>query len=226
MRSAILLLILSISFALNLYLQEKRPQTPLTESVSFSFNEGFPAFTANSLRLMSFGYENFVGGLLWLRFLQNLPVKKIDSNSVSWVYLDLNAISDIDPGFYPVFTHGAPFLSVIIDDKKGAELLLLKGTQLFPSLWKIHAYLGYHYQFELHEPEKAQLQYEAGAALPGASPLMGILAASLKTKQQSKSAREASIRFLENLKKSATNEAVIKVFDNKIKQLKGEPIHE
>lgn len=204
-----------IALAIIVGLQEMKPQKPVTEDVSFSFNEGFPSFSADSLRLISFGYPRVLSNLLWLRFLQQTPNKKVSPGEVSWIYLDLDAVSTLDPDFEPAYVYGGIFLSVITEDKKGAELLLQKGTRAYPDNWRLHAYLAYHYQFELHEPEKAYEQYRLGAPLPGAPPLLGILAARSISKTESP---EESVRFLRSLQKSTTDEKMKEKFEYKIQE--------
>lgn len=210
------ILIAILGMAAVVALQEWKPQGPPTEGVVFNFNEGFPTFSAESLQFMSFGYSRVLSNLLWLRFLQNTPPKKMGDNEVSWIYLDLDAISTIDPDFKPVFHQGAVFLSVITDDKKGAELLLQKGVHLYPNDWQIRAYLGYHYEFELHKTALAAEQYAWAARSPEAPPLMGLLAARLMART---SGNYASIEFLRSLRDSSTDPKVRARFDQKILDL-------
>ncbi len=198
-------------------LQEKKPQQRLTDGIVFEFNENFNSYSADTLRAMTFGYSRAAGTLLWLRFLQQTPPRKIEKNQVSWIYRDLDALAEIDPDFYPVYEHGGIFLSVITEDKRGAEQIMLKGARHFPERWRIRAYLGYHYQIELNEPEKAAEQYIIGSKLPGAPYLLGVIASSYINKIQGK---EQSIRFVEGMIKDATDPMVLKRLKDKLKKLK------
>lgn len=198
-------------------LQEHKAQKPLVENTSFAFNEGFASFSSASLELMSFGYSRILSNLLWLRFLQQTPNKKVPAGEISWIYLDLDAVSTIDPEFKPVFEYGGIFLSVITEDKIGAERLLKKGIELYPQNWRLRAYLAYHYQFETHEEQKAYEQYLVGSKLPGAPPLLGIVAARYMSKLNSIS---SSIVFLQNLANSTSDEALKEKFLLKIKEYK------
>jgi hypothetical protein len=204
----------SVSVAL---LQEYKPQQRLADKIVFDFNENFSNFSAPTLRAMSFGYDRAAAALLWLRFLQQTPPRKVGKNQVSWIYRDLDAITEIDPEFYPAYEFGGIFLSVITEDKRGAEQILLKGTRAFPDRWRIRAYLAYHYQFELGEPEKAAEQYLAGSKLPGAPYLLGVIASSFIDKKQG---RAQSIRFLEGMIRESKDPAMRAKFEDKIKKLK------
>jgi hypothetical protein len=198
-------------------LQEKNPQQRLTDSIVFDFNENFTNYSASALRAMTFGYSRAASAMLWLRFLQQTPPRKVEKNQVSWIYRDLDAITEIDPDFYPAYESGGIFLSVITEDKRGAEQILLKGTKAFPERWRLRAFLAYHYQFELLEPEKAAEQYAAGSRLPGAPSLLGLVASSLIDK---KSGREQSIRFLENMIRDTADPGMKEKFELKLKRLR------
>lgn len=199
-------------------LQHYKPQPRLTDKIVFEFNETFFSYSADTLRAMTFGYSRAAGALLWLRFLQQTPPRKVEKNQVSWIYRDLDALSEIDPEFYPAYEHGGIFLSVITEDFRGAEQILLKGVKVFPDRWRIRAYLGYHYQFELQEHDKAKEQFLAGAKLPGAPYLLALTASSYISKEEGK---EQSIRFLEGMIKDAGSPEAKEKLEAKLKKLKG-----
>jgi hypothetical protein len=209
----VLILIATMGLGAAVVLQELRPKPSVTDGVVFNFNEGFPTFSSDALQFMSFGYSRVFSNLLWLRFLQHTPPKSMGDNEVSWIYLDLEAISTIDPEFEPVYFQGAVFLSVITEDKRGAEILLKKATRIFPNNWQYHSYLAYHYQFEMKLPEKAGPEYEWAARLPDAPALMGLLAARYKAKTEGV---YASIEFLRTLRDASQDEEIRKKFDKKI----------
>lgn len=206
-----------LSLGLFVFLQEKWPQEPVTEKVTFRFNERAPSLTADGLRLISFGYPRMFSNLLWLRFLQATPTEKVPPGEVSWIYFDLDAITTIDPDFYPAYESGGIFLSVVTEDKWGAERLLQKGVKAFPGQWRLQAYLAYHYQFELNEGEKAADLYLSASHLPGAPPLIGLLAARHLAKTQS---IENGIEFLENLLRSTTDVTARKNIESRIQMWK------
>ena len=213
----LLILILSLGLLSVALLQEYKPQQRLADKIVFDFNENFSNFSAPTLRAMTFGYSRAASALLWIRFLQQTPPRKIEKNQVSWIYRDLDAITELDPDFYPAYAFGGIFLSVITEDKRGAEQILLKGTRVFPDRWRIRAYLAYHYQWELDEPEKAAEQYRAGAKLPGAPYLLGMIASSYIRKNEG---RQQSIQFLEDLLRETKDPYMRAKFEDKIRKLK------
>lgn len=206
-------LIIALALGAVTLLQERKPQENLTDKISFGFNERRPTLSAESLGLMSFGYSRIFSNLLWLRFLQATPLEKVPKGEISWMYYDLDTLTTIDPDFYPAFEHAGIYLSVVTEDEKGARALLEKGVGLHPNRWRLRAYLAYHYQFEIDEPDLAKDQYLAAAQLEGAPPLMGLLAAQAMARTQS---IEQSIEFLENLKRSSQDEVTRKRFEDRI----------
>jgi hypothetical protein len=208
--------------AIFIYFQIQIPQKRLSDSIVFEFNENFASFSPETLRASTFGYARAASSLLWLRFLQHTPTNKVEKNQVSWIFLDLLTVSHLDPDFYPIYEHGGIFLSVITEDKLGAEKILLKGIEKFPGNWRLRAYLAYHYQFEMNEPEKAGEQYLAGAKIPGAPFLLGVRASSFLDK---KGMHNKGVDFLWELYRNASDPEVKRRFADKLRRL-GEVVDE
>ncbi len=197
-------------------MQDKLPQKPVADNLVFDFNEGFATFSPETLRLMTFGFDRVASDFLWLRFLQHTPPKKIGPDQVSWIYLDLDAVTELDPYFYPAYEYGGLFISVITEDKKGAELILNKGIARFPDRWRLYAYLAYHYQFELNEPEKAGPLYIKAASLPTAPDLIKIIAGSLMAKEPD---NRAGIKLLEQVQRESKNPEIRDRLKKKLDQI-------
>lgn len=197
-------------------LQRYWPQRPVTDTVTFAFNERKPSLPSDVIRVATFGYQRVVSNLLWLRFLQFTPVEKVPPGLFSWIYFDLDTISTIDPEFQPVFTQGAVFLSVITEDKRGAELLLQKGVGLFPHNWQIMGTLAYHYQFELDRMEEASRYYRQASLLPGAPWLYAALA----IRDGEKQGRQKAIQLVESMLEAAQDEEVKKRLGERLERLR------
>lgn len=198
-------------------IMQRQPVAPASDGVTFNFNERKPSVSADLLRAATFGYERAVTNLLWIRFLQYTPTEKVPPGQLSWIYFDLDTIGTVDPGFLPVFEQGAIFLSVITEDKDGAERLLRKGATLYPGNWVIRGNLGYHYQFELKDRSRAAIEYKAAAENPNAPWLFRDLAISLSQEQDSPA---ASIAFVESLLKNAGSPEVRTRLEERLAELK------
>lgn len=145
-----------------------------------------------ALKNFTFGYNDFIASVLWIRLLQNfdyceagkysgedyvaptetakdkiegIVVRNIKPSKChkGWVYSMLDVISDIQPHFQLVYDTGAMFLSVIVDDREGARLIFEKGLKQYPNDWQLNYHAGYHYLWEMQEPKRAaELFHQAG----------------------------------------------------------------
>jgi tetratricopeptide (TPR) repeat protein len=204
-------------------MQEKWPQPRIAEKMTLKFNDGFATFSGDALRLLTFGYGKTASDLLWLRFLYHTPPKKLEDDEVSWLYLDLNAVSELDPDFIPAYEYGGVFLSVITEDRRGAEQILKKGIERFPERWRLPTYLAYHYQFEMKDYQKAKPYYLTAAKLPDAPMIVKIIAASILSTQNKKEASVALLKQLINENKSPFFREKLK---QKLEKVQKGPAHE
>lgn len=200
-------------------LQIGRPQAPTAQNLTVGFNEGKPVVTPAVGRLLSLGYPRALSSLLWLRFLQYTPPERIPPGQRSWIYYDLLTISQLDPGFLPAYEMGAVFLSVITEDREGAEELLKRGVDLNPHNFNLLGALGYHYQFELKRPELAGPYFLRAAQEPRAPQIYAILASSYLSNTQSTAAAEA---FLLGMAARNPDESFKKNIEAKIKRMREE----
>lgn len=212
---AVLVALLLLSVAIGI--QEKYPHTPLKEKVTFDFNEGFPSFSAKTIRSLSFGYAFAVSSCLWIRFLVQTPPVSMGKNQVSWIFLDLDAITEIDPDFMPVYSRGAIFLSVITQDKIGALKILQRGVKRYPGFWRFHAFLAYHYQYEMDDLRSAAEEYAKAAVLPGAPEYFKALAGTMYTKAGEKG---LALKFIESMIENTTEPTLKKRLVEKLEKLK------
>lgn len=221
MRKVFILLSI-LCFSATILIQEYRPHFSITEKITFKFNERYPTFNAETIKLLSFGYERVLSNLLWIRFILQTPPERVPPNELSWIYFDLDTITNIDPEFLPAFEIGGLFLSVITTDKIGAERLFKKGIELHPDNWRVRVNLAYHYKFELDQADLAGEQYLIASKIKGAPEIVSILAARHLSKTDSPL---ASIKLLEELQKNTPQPQMKKFLQERIdmwkKKLKG-----
>jgi len=120
-------------------------------------------YQGQSLKRMSFGFDNALASLIWIQLLQKASHDSLESNEVSWEFAQLDSITTLDPKFESGFEFGAPFLSVFRRDKLGAEILLKKWHRKRPTYWKTSYLLGYHLYYEMGRHTEAS-QYILRAA--------------------------------------------------------------
>lgn len=137
-----------------------------------------------SIKYFTLGYSDFMASSLWLRLSQDFlycekgrlsseditPTSSEQKDKVvailqrklkpskchkGWVYQMLKAITTLQPKFEVAYTVGATLLSVITDDREGARLLFEKGLDQFPTNWELNFRAGYHYLWEIQNPQRA-----------------------------------------------------------------------
>lgn len=134
-----------------------------------------------SMGLFTFGYDSVISSLMWVRILQDIDVcdqteekqvlpsfqsrdilnevleRKLPEAKCSegWVYQMLDVITELTPDFYGAYLDGATMLSVVVDDRKGAQKLFAKAVVDFPEDWQILYRAAYHELFEMQNPGQA-----------------------------------------------------------------------
>lgn len=155
-----------------------------------------------------FGYADMISSIFWVRLLQDMEIcdqrserelpsaleggdqvveqildRKLPPSKchLSWVYKMVDVITDLDPTFYMAYDAGGLFLSVLVDDREGAQRIYEKGIRYFPNDWRLLYKASYHSLFEMQRPEEAaRLLVRAGKW--GAPKWVYSLAARLYTK--------------------------------------------
>ena len=152
---------------------------------------------------LTFGYPELFADSLWIRVVQDFGYcenrdsqKKVSSYEYArvvkrdehlhcekgWVYQMIDRVTDLDPKFRVAYDAGGTMLSLLGDDKKGAQLIFSKGLQHFPNDWNILYRAGYHQLFEMKNNERAAA-YMNRAAKGGGPAWLSQLAARLYTKE-------------------------------------------
>ena len=123
------------------------------------------------------GYNDVAADMLWLRVVQDIDVceKNLAEEGSplvplgegkcekGWVFHMLDVLTELAPKFRIAYSVGGTTLSVIVQDKSGADLLLQKGIKNFPNDWNLKYKAAYHAMAELNDPLRAaQLLTEAG----------------------------------------------------------------
>lgn len=148
------------------------------------------------IRHTSFGYDGALADSLWLRTIQDFDFcgqereqkegglvseeeeKRSHRCQRGWSYYMLDAISELDPRFKIVYTNGATYLSIIVDDIQGATDIYEKGLKVYPEDWILLYRAAYHKLYEEQDVEKAaELFHRAG--LHGAPDWVHLLSARL-----------------------------------------------
>lgn len=163
---------------------------------------------SKKMKTYAFGQEQAIASLMWVRVLQDIevcdqnserslmpalsenkdPLEDVLSRKLpearcqhGWVFQMLDVITDLAPKFHGAYSHGATFLSVLVDDRKGAQKIFDKGVEAYPENWNLLYRAGYHELFEMQNPGKAA-EYLRRAAENGAPNWVYSLSAKLYSK--------------------------------------------
>jgi len=137
----------------------------------------------------SFGYSDSLADSFWIRTIQSFEYcgaegdsskiipesprwdadaslekpQKLARCQKGWAFHMLNEITDLSPKFKIIYTMGAPGLSIVVDDREGAEVIFDKGVVALPHNWQIPYMAAYHALFETRKFEKAaKLLHQTG----------------------------------------------------------------
>ena len=126
----------------------------------------------------SFGFEEALASLMWVRLLQDIDICEQNQKPVSyspgtsieeildaeivesrcnegWVYHMLDRITDFSPKFLYAYVHGGLLLSIVVDDREGARQIFEKGLEVFPDHYNLNYHAAYHYLAEVRNPRRA-----------------------------------------------------------------------
>jgi hypothetical protein len=135
-------------------------------------------------RAMTFGHSPAAIDWLLLRVLSDPAYAHVTKGEHPAIYYDLDLATDLDPGFFDLYSTGANLLSVIRDDGAGARDILLKADRFrknelpqttesfreryWKNSWYISMLLGYVYLFDLNDLPDAATAFKEAAQQPGA----------------------------------------------------------
>ncbi len=173
-------------------------------------------------------------GVDWLlvRFLAQSSYIKSKSGENTPAYFDLDLATELDPGFFELYTGGANLLAVVLNDKSGAKELLIKADRFrknelpnYPEefrknywarAWNIPVLLGYVYLFEFEDLPHASIAFQEAAMLTGAPEYLTHLSERLK---KPGGEYEVGMRLLGFMMGNAPNETAREELEMKKKSL-------
>lgn len=152
---------------------------------AFSLRDQKKVFLPPPKGILNFtlGFNDLIASLFWVRVAQDLevcdqttediadrselqsavdPIRAVLDQRIGpprckdgWVYQMIDLITDLDQKFRAAYQIGGTFLSVLVDDRDGAQKIYDKGVERFPNDWKLLYFSASHYLFELKQPKKA-----------------------------------------------------------------------
>ena len=181
-------------FFLSSFIEKNRPPLPP------GFEDEDLALQGAKLRGFSFGFEGLIADWYWMRSLQyigdkvvNSPDETVNIENLSalnprLLYPLLDTATTLDPKFTAVYEYGAVVLPAI--DKEQAIKFTEKGIADNPSEWRLYQHLGYIH-WRLGDFENAAKVYTEGARIAGSPPFMSLMAAKMKSEGKSRDTARA-----------------------------------
>ncbi len=174
----------------------------------------------NVVKRMSLGFNGVVADWYWMRSLQYIGRKILDSHQTT-IQLDdlsplklnllaplLDTATTLDPQFLQPYEYAALVLPAV--DVNEAIRITKKGIAANPSAWRLHQHLGYIY-WEQKNFKAAGETYSEGATIPGAPPWMTALKARMEVEGGSRdTAREIYQRMYQESEDPEVKEMAMK----------------
>ena len=182
-------------------LDSRRPKlNPAYEEESLYLN-------GNTAKRLSLGFNGVVADWYWMRSLQYVGRKVLDSKQGPLLYnlRDLNLkllapLLDTTTTLDPAFTEPYEYAAIILPgiDTEAAIRIASKGIAANPSSWRLYHQLGYIY-WQRGDYATAAQTYSNGAKIPGAPEWMNAMKAKMSLEGGSRStAREIYSRMFED----------------------------
>jgi hypothetical protein len=158
-------------------------------------------FPPAALKLLALDYRGLVADLIFSRTLSfyggvGKRSETLDAQTWQAIYFRLDAASELDPYFVDPYYFGQAVLPWDAHMPKEANALLDRGRRFRSDDWVIPFFMGFNTFYFLHDKAQAASYLMEAARRPGASPIVGLLAARLASKSGT---TEVAIGFLDQL---------------------------
>lgn len=174
------------------------------------------------LEYFTFGYNELVADLLWLRTIQDVDhcdheIKDGEKCANSWVFKMVDKVTDLSPHFRIIYATVPLLLAISINDTQGAVQLQEKGLIHFPKDWPILYRGGYLYLYETENKEKAAELF-VRAQQNGAPDWLASLANRLYTEV---GRLELAEKIIKDFEEKGLDPALLKRMQDRMKGIKG-----
>jgi hypothetical protein len=175
--SALLVVSLAMAALVARKLDEMRPNAVLDEVLYLQ--------SPRVLKFMSLGYTGLAASIYWTRAVQYYGEKNVlKAKRFDLLPKLLNLTVDLDPHLIPAYSFGSIFLAQQPPQGAGmpdkAVEFVERGIRDNPADWRLYYNLGFIHYLERHDYKAAADAFERGSKVPGASPGIKTMAASME----------------------------------------------
>ncbi len=145
-------------------------------------------WSGRQVRTMSFGFENLLADLYWLRTVQYFGGQRRFASDKRFDLLEplIDITATLDPRLEIAYRYGATFLSepppVGAGRPKNGVALLERGAAALPASWRLRQDLGFFIHLFLKDHARAAGVLRGASSVPGAPFWLDMLAASILAK--------------------------------------------
>jgi len=151
------------------------------------------------LKRVSFGYEQIVADVIWIRLIQVFGNRVVEDVEYDWIFRALDTVTTLDPQFVEAYEAGGLVLTVMADHVDQSNFILEKGIRADLREWKIPFLLGFNYFNFLQNYQKAAQYLELATEYPGHPKWLPLLVAKLHVQAHAPDvALEFLVRVYEN----------------------------
>jgi len=171
---------------------------------------------ANVMKHFTFGFDNFIADVYWLRCIQYAAERKYTKNGLEWMYRSIDLITELDPRFKTAYLFGGIVLAFDRRFMDESIAVLEKGMKNLPDEWNFPFYIGFNYFFYLREFEKAAEYLMKASRLPGAPKYLPLLATRLLAEARKP---ETALAFLKSMLDRTKDPTLREKIKNRIKRV-------
>jgi hypothetical protein len=164
----------------------------------------------------SFGFQNFLADLSWLRAVQVAGTRRMAKRDYDQLSLLIHTVNNFDPRFDVPYFLGGLMLGDSPDHVLPALRTLERGWKNHPENWHFPFYLGYLRYFSLGDPVEGGRMLETAARLPDSPPYLPLLAARMFAEG---SQPETALAFLSAMVRQETDPARLTVLNRRIREV-------
>ena len=128
------------------------------------------------LRLLSFGYTNFLADILWFKAISYFGKHYRSDGRYQWLAHICDLVTELDPHVFQTYSFCSIMLSWEAGRADQSVKLLTRGSQVFPDRWEIFYLLGFTKMYFLQDPAGAHKDFAEAARIPAAPIFLASLA--------------------------------------------------
>ena len=174
-----------------------------------------------ALKIMSFGYQNFLSRILWFNTISYFGKHYRGDRNYKWLAHMCDLVTTLDPRAYHVYEFAALMLAWEAEQPERAIPILTKGMNVselkdHPWFWKLTYLRGFTYMYFMEDSMRALEDFKVAAKLPNAPASVASIAA--KKILYNAGDPGAAIGFLEEMLGNTTDPTARKALNRRLRE--------